>query len=57
MSIKVDEGTTRYASELLAGNAYTFGGTCTFPATPTCPGGITPTDGQCITRPGSENQP
>ena len=28
--------------------------TCTFPATPSCPGGITPTDGQCVTRPGEK---
>jgi hypothetical protein len=33
--------------------------TCTFPATVTitCPGGITPTDGKCITKPGQGNDP
>ena len=31
--------------------------TCSIPAIATCPGGITPTGGQCITRPGQGNRP
>jgi len=32
-------------------------GQCTFPATANCPGGITATGRQCITKPGQGNQP
>ena len=32
-------------------------GECQYDATPTCPGGITPTSGQCVTRPGQGSQP
>jgi hypothetical protein len=36
---------------------YNFDASCTYPATPICPGGITPTGEQCVTRPGQGNQP